>query len=216
MAYWRMCATCKTQFSALRKSTLHCSPKCRRRAQKAAPATTTAEGDLGVQLEGLEAAETLASAWLGNGGRDANFGPPTADGWVPILSDGMLLAVRQFNPHLERDPVRRLIALEAIRAAKETTGEAVSRGCRYCGEAVNARLGPPICAGCADTRSRMEVGAMSRHSIRAQRGRTGPATHTDQEMLLAIHTVLNRRDEKRRAKPSAWERRVARAREATP
>ena len=66
--------------------------------------------------------------------------------------------------------------------------------CRYCGRVSNFGSAQMVCDRCEKMRAQIETGAMSHFSIADRRGRSGPATIGDDELLLAIQRRLRDAD----------------------
>jgi hypothetical protein len=57
--------------------------------------------------------------------------------------------------------------------------------CRYCGRSTDS-WSSLICVRCNQTRSKIEIGAVARFSLADRRGRTGPPTVGDDELLVML------------------------------
>jgi hypothetical protein len=66
--------------------------------------------------------------------------------------------------------------------------------CRCCGQVSHSGWAAMVCDRCEKMRAQIETGAMSHFAIAVQRGRTGPATIVDDELLSAIHRRLRDAD----------------------
>jgi hypothetical protein len=62
--------------------------------------------------------------------------------------------------------------------------------CRYCGRPSAYGWSSQICLRCERHRAQIETAVMSRHSVAAQRGRTGPTTIGDDALLVTIQRRL--------------------------
>jgi hypothetical protein len=94
-------------------------------------------------------------------------------------ADRARLIRRQLN---DPDPVRRIVAREAMRPSPVLRRRVRSPVCRYCGDRAIDRA-YPICIECLAIRNEWETRAMGRFAITDQRGWTGPALFEPEEFL---------------------------------
>jgi hypothetical protein len=71
--------------------------------------------------------------------------------------------------------------------------------CRYCGQVSHSGWAAMVCDRCEKMRAQIETGAMSQFAIAVRRGRTGPATIGDDELLVTITRRLRDADQRRHA-----------------
>jgi hypothetical protein len=82
--------------------------------------------------------------------------------------------------------------------------------CRYCGRISAFGWSVLICERCERVRTRIEAGAMSRFSLADRRGRTGPPTIGDDELLVTFTRRLRDADQRRIVLDEKDERRARR------
>jgi hypothetical protein len=82
---------------------------------------------------------------------------------------------------------------------RATPLDAPAPDCRYCGRPSGTDFGNRICSRCEKIRSGFDTALMSRHSIAEQRGRTGPASIGDDELLVTIARRLRDAEQRRQA-----------------
>jgi hypothetical protein len=85
--------------------------------------------------------------------------------------------------------------------------------CRYCGRSADS-WSSLICARCDQTRSKIEIGAVARFSLADRRGRTGPPTVGDDELLVMLIRRMRDADHNKLSLDAKDARRAKRERKA--
>jgi hypothetical protein len=85
--------------------------------------------------------------------------------------------------------------------------------CRYCGRPADG-WSSLICARCDQTRSKIEIGAVARFSVADGRGRTGPRTVGDDELLVMLTRRMRDADQNKLSLDAKDARRAKRERKA--